>query len=348
MNLSAGIWRGASCSKLGGFFLCNIMTIMKKLAKKFFPNFIKRENITALSMIVAIGGISSVLAFGGATLARYEGLQAKKEMRHSAYEDEFRQLSGITTNIQPVEDPTANWKLFESQKYGFSIKYPNGWQEPVETSATPGSNYLSLIEFKNGSEKNGKESFEIFVYSSAKFPGPLGTDNLKKKNESVDPKDCSHFDDITLGEEGYSAKEINVTADDPCWEETFFYSLTKKGYTFNIVPHFGSGYDIKNYDEKIDLVKIFPEFYDISSTLNFKKQESAVQFSKQAIQKVVGPPKVKYVAGRACPNKHDHPSYSKKHKGKHMDEDCCPDPDEWPNPTCAYSGGALGLMRSGP
>lgn len=29
-----------------------------------------------------------------------------------------------------------------------------------------------------------------------------------------------------------------------------------------------------------------------------------------------------------------HPSYTKNHR--HMDEDCCMDPDEWENPKCAY------------
>lgn len=315
---------------------------MKKIVKKHFPNFTKRENITALSMIVIIGVVASVLAFGGTVFARYKGLEAKKEMRHSAYEDDFRQLSGITANLQPIEDPTANWKLFESAKYGFSIKYPTGWQEPVETSPIPGSSYLSRIKFKDS-----KESFDVYIYSAAKFPGPLGTDNLKKKDESVDPKECASFDDITLGEEGYSAKEVNVKADDPCWEETFFYSLTKNGYTFNLVPSFGNKYDIKNFDEKIDLVKVFPEFYDISSTLNFEEKESAVQSSGRAVQRAAGPPKPRYSAGARCAHKNDKPGYSKT-KGKHMDEDCCPDPDEWPNPRCAYSGGALGLMRSGP
>ena len=41
------------------------------------------ENISALSMIVIIGAASSVLAFGGTVFARYKGLEAKKEMRHS-------------------------------------------------------------------------------------------------------------------------------------------------------------------------------------------------------------------------------------------------------------------------
>lgn len=35
-------------------------------------------------------------------------------------------------------------------------------------------------------------------------------------------------------------------------------------------------------------------------------------------------------------------------KGKHMDEDCCPDPDEWPKPGCRYSAAGLALMMKGP
>lgn len=43
----------------------------------------------------------------------------------------------------------------------------------------------------------------------------------------------------------------------------------------------------------------------------------------------------------------DHPKNSTT-KGKHRDEDCCPDPDEWPKPGCVYSQKALDLMLSGP
>lgn len=50
----------------------------------------------------------------------------------------------------------------------------------------------------------------------------------------------------------------------------------------------------------------------------------------------------------SCPEKNDgHPSKSKT-KGKHMDEDCCPDPDEWPKPGCVYSASGRALMLSGP
>ena len=49
----------------------------------------------------------------------------------------------------------------------------------------------------------------------------------------------------------------------------------------------------------------------------------------------------------SCTEKNDHPSYSDS-KGKHMDEDCCPDPDEWPKPGCAYSPSGRALMMKGP
>lgn len=37
-----------------------------------------------------------------------------------------------------------------------------------------------------------------------------------------------------------------------------------------------------------------------------------------------------------------------KTKGKHMDEDCCPDPDEWANPKCEYSVRGYSVMIPNP
>ena len=72
------------------------------------------------------------------------------------------------------------------------------------------------------------------------------------------------------------------------------------------------------------------------------EKKSAAAVTARAIKKPV------IVASRgACPFPNEKPRYSKT-KGKHMDEDCCPDPDEWPNPRCAYSAGEMGVMRSSP
>jgi hypothetical protein len=64
---------------------------------------------------------------------------------------------------------------------------------------------------------------------------------------------------------------------------------------------------------------------------------------------------MKYIASKpkiaphiSCAEANDgHPSYSDT-KGKHMDEDCCPDPDEWPKPGCVYDARGLALMLKGP
>lgn len=44
-----------------------------------------------------------------------------------------------------------------------------------------------------------------------------------------------------------------------------------------------------------------------------------------------------------CAKENDHSSKSDT-KGKHTDEDCCPDPDEYPNPRCYYSPSGYKLM----
>lgn len=40
---------------------------------------------------------------------------------------------------------------------------------------------------------------------------------------------------------------------------------------------------------------------------------------------------------RVCNKKNDHPGKSKQDKSKHMDMECCLDPDEYPNPNCYYN-----------
>lgn len=47
--------------------------------------------------------------------------------------------------------------------------------------------------------------------------------------------------------------------------------------------------------------------------------------------------KVDSLGRRVCNKKNDHPGKSKQNKKKHMDMECCLDPDEIPNPNCYYS-----------
>jgi hypothetical protein len=60
-------------------------------------------------------------------------------------------------------------------------------------------------------------------------------------------------------------------------------------------------------------------------------------------------PKIRSNAGRvSCREKNDGDPSKSQTKGKHQDEDCCPDPDEWPKPGCTYSPRGIALMLSGP
>ncbi|MFA5925844.1 MAG: hypothetical protein WC831_02825 [Parcubacteria group bacterium] len=322
---------------------------MRKKISKFLRRLGNRHNITAIGNILAVCGISFALALVTASFSRYRGAQLQKEKRQSAYSDELKKLSGITTDLKQVSDPTADWKTYENKNHHLSLKYPPAWQDARENFANKGENYLLRISFdeKGLMGGNGVKGFDVFIYSAAKFPGPIGTDDLKKKAENILLEDCPHLDDITLGEKGYPAKEVNVSRDNPCFEETFFYSLTENGYTFNIIPRQEKNKIIFEYGKKIDTLGNFSEFYDIVSTLDFAQQESIIQIPKKIIRRVASPAQVRYTSGARCAEKNDHPRNSKT-KGKHMDEDCCPDPDEWPNPHCAYSSSALNLMRARP
>lgn len=304
-----------------------------------------RRNVTAISVILMVGVISLALAFVAVSFLRYQGYHSQKNNRKSVYEDELRKLSGITTELKSVPDETAQWKTYENKTYGISIKYPPGWSEPKAVSAQTGDKFLQKVSFLN-SGGNSSKGFELYVYSSTKFPGPAGTDSLVQKKGLAGVEGCPGFDNIFLGENGYPAKEVGIEAGSSCYEATFFYNLVKDGFTYNIVP-IASGYVLDNFSYKMNLVSNFPEFYQIVSTLNLENKEDPVEASSRVVKNIIRP-KVKFVPNlRRCAEKNDHPKNSKT-KGKHMDEDCCPDPDEWPNPHCAYSAGGLNLMRSAP
>ncbi|MCA9364392.1 MAG: hypothetical protein KC736_00670 [Candidatus Moranbacteria bacterium] len=81
-----------------------------------------------------------------------------------------------------------------------------------------------------------------------------------------------------------------------------------------------------------ELSHVVPEFFLIPSTF--------------AVQKIIRP-RPEYIlrypvsakvenGHLVCAKKKDKPSFSKKTKHKHLDLECCLDPDEWPNPYCTY------------
>ena len=84
---------------------------------------------------------------------------------------------------------------------------------------------------------------------------------------------------------------------------------------------------------------------NVSSPESEQVADSAPVISTVAKQ-VAGPPAIK--RNLRCPAKIDGPSISTKNKVNHMDEDCCPDYDEWPKPNCIYTAADYAIMLKGP
>lgn len=74
---------------------------------------------------------------------------------------------------------------------------------------------------------------------------------------------------------------------------------------------------------------------------------------KKIAPKVINAPlpraETKKVNGlRVCTKKNDHGHESHNGSHPHMDRECCPDPDEWPNPRCYYTPEQLSRMLKSP
>jgi hypothetical protein len=110
---------------------------------------------------------------------------------------------------------------------------------------------------------------------------------------------------------------------------------------------FKSGEDFCNEDKEKKTSSDLCGKDDEEIVSKIEKEEMAkrIKTEKRAVVKISA--KVPYafvVAGgkRVCNKKNDHPSKSDKNKGKHMDMECCLDPDEIPNPHCYYNPAKYG------
>ena len=297
-----------------------------------------RTHKVVILMSITLPVVLGTLLFGSSALYVYEN---------------YFDLSGqnekekITVNLPVVEDDTLKWKTYQDELSGFSIKYPDYWGDGGQSdSGDKQQKYLKRILLDNGLDSHAEEynGLVLFVYDAKKYPGPVGTDNLVVKNPATFAQencDKAEFWQATLGEEGYPSQEVDVSRDDQCFSETYFFSLTRGDYTYNIVPLVGNLSSPLGKGMKANIIARFPKFFEITSTIVLPKAEEkevAVPSSasvKKAVPPKTEPRRVLKSMGR-CRHKNDKPRKSKTKKHRHMDEDCCMDPDEWPNPRCQY------------
>ncbi len=262
--------------------------------------------------------------------------------------DEKAAVEQVVDVEKKIEDPeidTTNWKLYQTRWYGFEIKYPENWKKPLLKTATAKDRWEYRYQFrKQNSEEGGLYAgFDVVVYNLKKTKELFNSDEFPTiKSEELENQDsCKQIEGHIIENEKYSAEQIYVGPDDDCHNPVYFFTLTSEDYIFNIAP-------IGEDEEMIiqtrnDMLQNFPEFFVAASTFNIieiKRPQAIIR------QKINAPMPVWYkkdsLGRMVCAKKNDKPEKSDKNKKKHLDMECCLDPNEYLNPHCYYEPAKYG------
>lgn len=255
--------------------------------------------------------------------------------------DQVAQIQPIAEETNMTLD-TSGWKVYQSGWYGFELKYPEGWSKPLlkDSSSADRWEYLYQFRKKEIGESDAYAGFDLVVYNTTETKEFSGTDEFPsaKSEEAKLRDDCQNVEKYGSIDENYSAEKVYVDWDNDCYDPAYFYTLARDGYIFNIVP-VPVGGEEEQFRSEGEIREIFPEFAAASSTLKLVD----IERPKFAVRKLkINAPFPNATLGRdalgrlVCVKKNDHPEKSDVHKHKHMDMECCLDPDEYPNPWCYY------------
>jgi hypothetical protein len=247
------------------------------------------------------------------------------------------------TVLEPID--TTDWDTYQNKYYGFEIQHPDSWKGmSYKTASSKTALYDTVYKFRKSEEDTSSPyvGFDVVVYSVRKAPNPGGTDEIKKKDNILEDTDiCQFSKNIILGDEGNDFQEISVKADNTCYEPTYFFSITKGNYLYNIIPVMKEGTAMPE-NPQVDVNHNFPEYRQVVTSF----ESIPIERAQTAVKKAPAKPRIsaprpvsaKVVNGQlVCAKKNDKPSKSNKNKPGHMDMECCLDPDETPNPWCTYS-----------
>lgn len=251
----------------------------------------------------------------------------------------------IYHNVQEIQQniDINGWKKYQSQWYGFEVKYPNsGWEIPKSLSRSASSKWEYRFQFRKSAESSGELNpyvgFDVVVYSLAKARELFDTEEFPRLKDVSSKGDgtCETIDGHIIETGDYPAEEIYIPPTDNCYEPTLFFSFTKGEYSYNLVPAVRDGFSVSG-DSMIEVADKFPEFFSVASTLD--SIDIVRPKPKPPTPKITAryPVSYKKVNGKlVCATKNDKPAKSTKNKKKHLDLECCLDPDEYPNPWCYY------------
>jgi hypothetical protein len=242
------------------------------------------------------------------------------------------------TVLEPAD--TSGWDTYRNEWYGFEIRHPDSWTNMrYKTSTTKNSRYETIYKFRKDSsgENDPYVGFDVAIYSAKKVSSLENTNDLIRKKDAPEDTSSTHFsEEMTLGEEKNIFQKVSVKKDDACFEPTYFFSIKKDNYLYDIIPVAKEGADIPENIEQ-DANKNFPEYEEVVSTLKLIPISRAIAAPAKPRISARRPVSAKVVGGRlVCAKKNDKPSKSHQNKPGHLDLECCLDPDEKPNPWCSY------------
>jgi len=238
----------------------------------------------------------------------------------------------------------SNWKDYRSQWYGFSLKYPDSFNSPKTRSGSVNTKWEYRYEFrKKDSGDNKFIGFDLVVYNVKKTKELMNIaefPTIKSEELKADPW-CQNIMGRIIETGDYPAEEIYIPPTDTCYNPTLFFDFIRDEYIYVLVPAVKEETKITG-DPRIEINDNFPEFLGVISTaelIDIKRSKPST------VSKINVPMPVSYkvVNGlKVCAKKNDHPGKSKQHKSKHLDMECCLDPDEYPNPHCYYDPAKYG------
>lgn len=256
-------------------------------------------------------------------------LSAKKKLLSESAENKFDNID------------SSGWQTYKNPWYGFELKYPAEWERPTFKRALRGTKWEYRLLFRKKDDNGGNpyNGFDVIIYDGKAETGLLETEEFTLKDTQPDTGEknlCDSIEGHLTEGENYPAEEIYIGKDDTCFNQTYFFSLTRDQYIYNIAPAVTENHK-SNDDFKKEIQKLFPEFFSIASS--FELTDIVRPKPKPPVPKITArkPVAAKRVGGKlVCAKKNDKPQKSDKGKGKHLDLECCLDPDEYPNPWCSY------------
>jgi hypothetical protein len=321
---------------------------LKKLNGIFCSSMACKTNARRDAVIISIALLILILiaTYGPWSDSRYiaekNTVPEPQISEQESVQNEEKDFAKIISEID-----TSAWIPYQNTWYGLALKYPREWSDPVVKKPASGTGWEQQIQFRMNQtgENNPFEGFDVVVYSIAKVKEATNTDEypkLKNPELGADPQ-CATIEGHLLDIGNYPAEEIYIPATDACFYATLYFGNTRDAYIYDLVPRLKEGSGLAG-DPADEIASHMPEFFAVASTLNYINIVRPKSVPPKP--KITAPmPFIYKIDGRGrkvCGNKNDHPSKSKQNKGRHMDMECCLDPDEYPNPNCYYDPAKYG------